>query len=327
MKRSFQKKKRHLVLAGLAVSGLLFSCSRKQDPDAAALARVGDSEITVGEFRAAMVRRAGDVPQVFEDPANRRALLDEMIRFEALVARARRDGYFDDPEIRGAINRLVVGRLERDAQERAAAGLAVTDEEVRAAYESGAAEFGISARVQAAVIRIERPRVASIEKDAELLAKAERAREEALTLPEATRHFGYLAAKYSDDQATRYKGGDMGWINAGAKDLRWPAGVVDAAFALSSPGECSPVVTADDGYYLVKLLRKEDASRLPFEQVAANIRNRLERERRQRVLDDLYRGSLGAVPVRVDEARLAEVRPAAAVTPPVTPEPPAIPMR
>lgn len=267
------------------------------------------------------------MPQVFDDPANRKALLDEMIRFEALVARARRDGYFDDPEIRGAINRLVVGRLERDAQERAAAGLAVTDEDVRAAYESGAAEFGIPARVQAAIIRIERPRVASVEKDAELLAKAEAAREEAATLPGATRHFGYIAAKYSDDQATRYKGGDTGWINAGAKDIRWPAVVVEAAFALSSPGEISPVATADDGYYLVKLIRKEDASRLPFEQVAANIRNRLERERRQRLLDDLHRESLEAVRVRVDEARLAEVRPAPGVTPPVEPQPPAIPMR
>ena len=96
----------------------------------------------------------------------------------------------------------------------------------------------------------------------------------ALEQSPAPEHFGLLAQEHSDDQATRYQGGDAGFITRASSKVRWDHTVRDAVFALQRPGEISPVIRAPDGFYLLKLIERKPAQTAPLEQV----RERIERQ-------------------------------------------------
>ena len=69
--------------------GLLGALLVRADVDILAL--VGQTSITAAEFRQEMIRRGGALPGQYATVEQRRALLDEMILFEAQVERARAD--------------------------------------------------------------------------------------------------------------------------------------------------------------------------------------------------------------------------------------------
>ena len=71
--------------------------------------------------------------------------------------------------------------------------------------------------------------------------------------------FGKLAQSLSQDTATRVNGGDLGWIEKGSKDPAFEK----AAFGLKS-GQVSGVVKASDGYHVIKVLERREASTPAF---------------------------------------------------------------
>ena len=60
---------------------------------------------------------------------------------------------------------------------------------------------------------------------------------------------------YSEEKMTRFKGGDIGWLQVGKERYRWPDAVVESGFALSQVGQFSQVIETTGGYYLLKKLR------------------------------------------------------------------------
>jgi parvulin-like peptidyl-prolyl isomerase len=185
----------------------------------------------------------------------------------------------------------------------------VTDEEVETYYRAHPDEFTNAKKVRAAVIRITVPARASDEKKAQLAKRAEAARAEALGLNPATRSFGPVAVRYSDHQATRYRGGDTGWLAIGKLDRRWPEEVNKAIFALSEAGKVGPVITTADGHYIVKLMETRDSAPQPLAAVKAQIRHQLYNHKRVRVEDEFYRELKTKVPVRVDHVKLETIEP------------------
>ncbi len=61
-------------------------------------------------------------------------------------------------------------------------------------------------------------------------------------------NFASLAAKYSDDEGTAWKGGDLGYFTTGMMLPEFEK----AVFALK-PGEVSDVVRTDFGYHIIQL--------------------------------------------------------------------------
>lgn len=289
---------RLLLSAGL-LAATLCACSRAPTaPGDRVVARIGGETVTASDFESAMRRRGGDVPEVFTNVANRRALLDEIVRVETLAEAARRGGFFERPEVRQAAQRQAIQLF----QESVRAGVpAPTDEEVAERYAGQRERYGKPARVRLAVIRMDRP--------AAVRARAEQARAEALALTN-TPHFGAVAAAYSDDQATRYRGGDAGWVRTEGAAARFPASVLAAAGGPS--GAVSDVIEERDAFYLVKAMERAAAEPLPLDLVRENIRIELAKERGQRALDEQLARS--AVKVWIDEQLLASL--------PVPPPPP-----
>ena len=296
--------KRALLFTCLAGAVLSFAGCGRGKGDDQILARVGSRDVTVAEFRVAMARQ-GVNPRVFNAPEARRELLNELVRIELMAEGAEQEGLFDDPEVRRAVELFAANRLQMQLLAAASNEVRVTDEEVSAFYAKHAGEFIVPERAHVAVLQISVPRAASDVKKRELLAKANKVRQEAAALPATTPNFGSLAVKYSDDTDTRYKGGDAGWLSRESDGRRWDAEVIKVAFMLKNPGELSPVISSDNAFYILKLIEHRVSSRIPLKQVGSNLRRKMEDQRRREVIDRYIADLRKGVSVKIDEKLLA----------------------
>ena len=289
-------------------------------PPQVVLARVGGEPITVEEFRDEMARRGGRIPGQFSTVEQRQALLDEMIQQRVALQQARKEGLDRDPEYRATIERMLTTQYLRTHLDPELEKIEVTPEEVAAFYAAHRTEFLTPERLRAAWIFLAvsaKADAAQIEKTRQRLVAA---RDEATKLPAETRNFGELAKRYSEDAATRYVGGELGWIYEGqAESYRWGAELVRAAFALPAPGALSEVMRHEKGWYLLKLVEREEAKPAPIEKLAPGIRSRIQKERREAVRAAYFAQLLAGTPVTVDAARLAAIAPLAPAESQATP--------
>ena len=82
-----------------------------------------------------------------------------------------------------------------------------------------------------------------------------------------------------------------------------------AAFALPAPGAISEILRHEKGWYLLKLVEREEAKPAPLEKLAPGIRSRIQKERREAVRASFFAQLLAGTPVSVDAARLAAIAP------------------
>ena len=167
------------------------------------------------------------------------------------------------------------------------------------------------------------PADASEDAVAALRARAQAARELAEKLDPGTKSFGDVARTHSRDQASRYKGGDIGWLTRGARSTRWDPAVVEAIFSLSRAGEISPVLQTETGFHVARLMETRASSLRPLQEVQATIRNVLLARKRERLQQSLYDEMRSAASIEIDTAVLESIAlPAAAEH---RPRPPPLP--
>ena len=102
--------------------------------------------------------------------------------------------------------------------------------------------------------------------------------------------FGTVATEYSEDPRTAPGGGDMGYIPAGTVES---SPILKNAVTSMRPGQISGVQRSPNGYYIFKLMGREEAGQRSISdpQVQSSIRQMLASEREQLLkaayLDDL----------------------------------------
>ncbi len=270
-------------------------------PDASAvLATVDDQTITVDDLRREIARRERTYPGRYGRPGESEALLNELVRLEILAARGRATGLDRDPEFQRTIRRAMARTYEEGVLEPKLRELAVTDQEVEAYYADHAAEFTLPRMVRAALIQIKTSPKDSADKLAEQRRRAESALQEAKILPPGTPTFGATAVKYSEDQASRYRGGETGWLTEGAKKPPWDQAVIEAVFSLPKPGDLSPVIATPGGFYLAKLIERRESGVRPLTEVRELIRRKLFAGKKDAITRDFYREEGGKVKVEVN---------------------------
>lgn len=287
--------------------------------DSAPLAVVGGKPITKEIFMAEMSSRRVEFNREREEE-----LLDSLVRSELLCAAARSAGYENDPDVIAGVRQLLAGKYLRDNLEPKLARLKATDQEIQEYYRAHPSEFGVPDMVRAALIRIDVPAKASPEKKAELLKRAASVRAEALALEAGVPAFGNVAVKYSEDRGSRHRGGDIGWLRSGTNDGRWDKGVIDAIFALKAPGQVSPVISATDGLFVVKLIETRSASVRPFAEVRDGVRYLVVQEKRKKAEQEFIEQLKGRIAVTLNREALGAIRPDIEEK---KPGPPALPVR
>ena len=101
--------------------------------------------------------------------------------------------------------------------------------------------------------------------------------EDLLTKIKGGADFAQLATKFSEDEASKEKGGDLDFFgrNQMVKEFE------DAAFSLE-PGQVSGLVKSSFGYHIVKVAEKRPAATRPFEEVRPQIEDQLKWDRVQK---------------------------------------------
>jgi peptidyl-prolyl cis-trans isomerase C len=284
------------------------------------LAVVGSAEIRVPDYRREVERRHA-VQLAARDP---RVLLEAMVERRLLLEKALRLGLDRDPDIRRSYENLLIGRLRDEKLEARLRNVTVSEAEIRRYYEAQRDEFSRPARIKLAIL-VRRITKRNREK---VRAALEAVRREAAALP-VTDGFGALAIRNSEDQVSRYRGGDVGWFVAGRPHPRWPAAVREAGNALAEPGTVSDVIETGGKAYLVRLLARKAASVEPLDAVRGKIRKILKRTKQARIEDDFMRSLRAELGVRIDEnalerlaASLRRDTPRKPAGPPPPPSPP-----
>ena len=249
------------VIAGLGVFAFLMygkgPVAPTIDGSTDTVATVAGRSITVEEFSSQMVRRSGGFVGQFTTLEQKQALLNEIVQDELQIAHARAAGYDKDPEVIKALERAMVRKLQEDQLARKMSALTVSDEEIQHYFIEHKQAYTTPAMTRIAVIRFELPTGANDEKRAEIQAKAEEVLKQARDLDKTVKGFGALAVRHSQDQASRYVGGDVGWIVAGKPGRFDDASFNQAVAALSDSAPLSPVVQTSDSLYLIKLVEKQ----------------------------------------------------------------------
>jgi parvulin-like peptidyl-prolyl isomerase len=239
----------------------------------ALVARIGKVLLHQDDVQRAMAREPGASPERFASPKARRDFIDGLIRFELLAQAADRAGLTKDPDAVHALQQIAVTKLVNRTLGAVAAPETLPQADVEREYQARqASDFTLPPAAQVRHIRI------SDSKLAERIATQAKA-----LAPEDDSAFAGLAAKSSEDSATRASGGDLGFID---KNSRLAPALVSAALSMKAPGEVVGPIAVDSGYEILRLVTLRAAAVSPFSSVEEPIRQRMYRERRAQALED-----------------------------------------
>jgi parvulin-like peptidyl-prolyl isomerase len=309
-----------LALSAFCLALFTRGRSQKTSPDRAVA-------VSPGEGIVALVNGQPITGEVWQRhtarrrPDGARAALDDLIRQELLYQRAREAGYDHDPLLLASFRRMVAAKFEEEHLAQRSSAPA-TVQEAQAHYDVNLDSYRVPEKRRAAVVFVRAPRTASAEKKSELARRADAIREEALASQPADRDFGALAAKYSDDQATRYAGGDLGWLAKTETAPRFGQALNQTLFALTNSGHVSPVFEVPDGFCFIKLLDQQPASVRRFEEVRDAVVYQLTQQRQQQARREFDQQLRAGAEIQINDEAVA----AATVTAKNTePKPPRMP--
>ena len=272
MRRGRPARAAALLAASLAALLALTGCARRPAPPIDTIAVIDGHAIQLRAFRSFFEANAGR-PIAESQPAVVSGLFDEFLREETWRREAGLDTGDDHVDRREAPGVLLA---------RAGDAVKPTDAEVAAEYD-------------AHPDRWRRPEEANVARIfTRERAEAERARARAA----AGDDFGDLARAVSKAPDAA-RGGALGWVRRG--DL--PSEFEAAIFRLR-PGEVSPVIAAEEGFLVFKMLDRHPARTLPAGEAEPEIRSRLAREKADRYLAAIVEAARRQGRIRVSFDRL-----------------------
>ncbi|MEM7138827.1 MAG: peptidyl-prolyl cis-trans isomerase [Myxococcota bacterium] len=243
-------------------------------------AKVGTTEITVGDLEDMINQRSPYARKRFEDPEVVKQFADDQVRSELLFAGAEKLGFAEDPQVEAFLGRTILQAFMREEIENAEPPDAISEARVRAYYDEHPDEFR----------RPEMRRASHI-----LVATRPEALEVLAEVDKGTLTFGAIAKQRSLDKETRLRGGDLlyftrdGITVGSSEDAGVDPKLVEEAFSLTTKGDVSqkPIRLGDDQWSVVRLSAVRPARIDSFEDAQTAIRRRLWREGRQGAVDAL----------------------------------------
>ena len=201
--------------------------------------------------------------------------LEKLIERAALVEYARDLGLGDDPVVAHRLDSLLIHALRQRSKGSDPALEQVSEDAVTAAYRERLDDFTRPGATRLAVLFIEVSNKLSHSQQND----AEERLREAVSLLEsqglsASQGFGRIASEYSDEQLSRYRGGDVGWIPDPMTNHRLPSVVLEAGRGLDV-GATSDVITLENGCWIVMKTGSRPSTVRPLEAVDDLIRNEL----------------------------------------------------
>jgi len=260
------------------------------------LAKIDNVTITLGEFQERINRQSPYIRARYTSLEQKKEFLDSLVRFEVLAKEAYKRGLDKDPEVIRTMKQVMIQKLMRDEFDAKVTADSVPDAEMKTYYDANLVEYVKPEEVRVSAIIVKNK------------AQADRVAIEARgDAGKTNKGFRDLVMKYSADEDTKLRGGDLRYFDAATKDL--PANVVKAAFALINTGDVSQTVDAGNGtYYVLKQTGRRKSMTKSFEDAKPAIRNKLFRDSRMKAQKDFVDNLKNASKIEINEANLARVR-------------------
>jgi len=267
----------------------------------APLAKIDDVTITIGEFEERINRQSPYIRARYTSLEQKKEFLDSLVKFEILAKEAYKRGLDKDPEVVRTMKQVMIQKLMRDEFDQKLTADTVKDAEMQAYYQANLADYVKPEEVRASAIIMKNK------------AQADRVLLEAKgDAGKTNKGFRDLVTKYTSDEETKLRGGDLRYFDMTTKDL--PAPVVKAAFALVNTGDVSGVIDAGPGqpnggeFYILKQTGRRKAMTKTFDEAKPQIRNKLFREQRMAAQKDFVDGLRAQAKIEINEPNLAKVR-------------------
>jgi peptidyl-prolyl cis-trans isomerase C len=248
-------------------------CARSKEPAAAAsgaaLAQIGAESIEVAELKQSLAAQNPALRAYYAQPDHKRALLEQMIRDRLLAQEAVRRGLDKSPEVRAATLRILGQALVKEEQGQQPPP--PSDADVAKYYDEHKSEFARPARV----------RVARLTADSK--AKADELKAD----PKSFVEEGFQTREELEKSGSEQLAG--------------------AAFDAKSPGEVKGPFQTARGWQYVRAEGVQPALDRKLDDARAEIRSRIERESRNKRVEDLVVKLRAEGGVRIDEQQLASV--------------------
>ena len=288
---------------------LLVGCRREKAalpaaPAADVVATIDGLSISPTDLAEALAKRSKAIGAGRSDAQLKQEVLDDLIHEKVLLAKARAAGVDRDPELIRRWERMVVAKYETAHKPDAEKQRPPTATEVHQFYQAHAGEYQRPERIRVATIQVKGSAKATEEKRAELRSRAEKVLVLAQT-PDAD--FAELARLHSEDRATRYSGGDSGWMEHGQTPPSWPLELTEAVFALKSPGVVAPLIEAGASFYVVKLIEYQPAGSRSLPEVRDRIVHQLKEKQRVTNEQHFYAEQRAGLKIEINAAALQAV--------------------
>jgi parvulin-like peptidyl-prolyl isomerase len=267
------------------------------------LAKVGDHEITLGEYAATLDRMDPYERLRYQSADRRKDLLNELVDLELLAQEARRRGLDKQPETQERVRQMLRDELLTQVRGSAGSPDDVSEVDARRYYDEHRDDFR----------EPERRRVAHIVLASEADAKALLSKAQAASPAE----WGKLVAEKSRDikpgaSLPPELAGDLGIVgppgHARGANPAVPEPLRAAVFEIEKVGGVLPrLVSAPGGFHIVRMTGKTEARDRTFADASRSIRVSLIQERVRAREAALEAELKQKYPIKIDEAQLAKI--------------------
>jgi peptidyl-prolyl cis-trans isomerase C len=263
------------------------------------VAKVDDTVITVSDVQERINKQSPFVRARYTNADRKKEFLDGLVKFEVMASEAQRLGYDKDPEVQRVMKQQMISKFMQKDFESKLKVEDVPDADVEKYYNEHPTEFHQKDEVRVSQIVVkEKP-------------KADKAYAEARALPKGpanamdTKGFRDLVTKYSEDEESKPRGGDLSFF--AADSAAYPKVVVDAAFKLKEVGDVSAPLKTDKGWTVLRLTQKRPGFSRPLPEVKRQIQQRLFRDLRAKAMDSFVADLKKKSNIEIHEDNLAKV--------------------
>lgn len=249
------------------------------------VAKIGEVTLTVGDLQGRLDQQSPFVRARYQTDEKKKEFLDNQVRFELLALEAQRRGLHKDPDVQETLKKVMVQKLTRLDFEGKVKLSDITDEEMKAYYDSHQDEYNKPEMVRSSVIKVSFGTDAKSKADAK--AKAERAHKSASAADklEDRNHFRRLVTEFSDDEESKKVGGDVRYLSQQEYTETFGPEAADAVWKVQAVNGVTPVIEGKDAFYVFKKTGKRKPITRDFESVKNQIRNLLYRDKRTAAFD------------------------------------------
>ena len=258
------------------------ACTQASSDESPVLAVVNGKPITQSEFDVRWAELPESRQARYQREGGKKKFLDDMISRELLLQEARRQGLDQTTEVRARAQRFQEQlALDELMREMARTHAEVTQEELEDYYMAHSSAVLATEQIRAAQIVVPTA-VQALDLKNQLEAGAD---------------FAKLAQKFSTDQATKYRGGDLGPYRKGAAPQE-----IEAAILTQNPGTVSEPIQVAAGFALVKVTSRDPLDARSAHVARERLQQELYAEKRRKQFEELLASLRSKAAIRMADA-------------------------